>query len=800
MSKKLILLFALSTIPYLNAQTKAEQAIKTFEQKYHQEKIHLLLDKNSFVAGENVWFKSYVFDGYNTSAISTTLFVELYDRNKKQIIKKLVPLIDGEGSGSISLPASLKEDVYYLRAYTTWMANFNEDFQLIKPVAVYNPASPEKLTANPISGWTASIHPESGHLIDGINTKLAVRLQSTGSGPLDWEGYVVDSENPDIKIVTFKGLDQNVGLFSLTPKIEKKYQLIIQDKQGQKQNIALPEISSSGIYLRVTNDKDHVKYTLQTKNMPQDSRYYKILGTINNQLVYKAQVNKIIDGTEYSIPNNQLVNGILQLTVFDDKENVIASRLSFVQPQVLQIKKPELQSLSFNTSSRGKNSFAIPKDSDYSSYTVLVLDANTKSTEEDQSLLSSLWLTGDIVSNIASPAQYFTKNRNTEALDALLISEKWKRFDWKSIISGNYPTIKYQPENYLSYKGKINVQGKPAPDTYLNLIFDSGSGSKVFQIKSDHSGFFILNNLIFEDSMRFSYNLNSESKEPDQNYSVYFQPNFGFIPYQKNLPPTPYQLVQRSGDDKPSEEVTRSFTALTTQKMIDEKVTNIEEIKLKGEIRSKTKKLNNELSSLLFRSAREEVFDFVNDPKAITSTGIMQWLQGRVSSLRIDSKNGTYIPYLYNEPIQIYLDEMPVSPGQVSNMSSSEIALVKVIKGFFAGASGGGNGAIAIYTRRGSSSGKIIDRSQPSQLRQITLSGYDKEAPFESPIYDNEGFKKISKDTRSVLYWSPNQEAQPQESTPIQFYNNDDAKKYRIIIMGYDKTNETPLYYNEVLP
>ncbi len=216
--------------------------------------------------------------------------------------------------------------------------------------------------------------------------------------------------------------------------------------------------------------------------MPQDSRYYKILGTINNQLVYKAQVNKIIDGTEYSIPNNQLVNGILQLTVFDDKENVIASRLSFVQPQVLQIKKPELQSLSFNTSSRGKNSFAIPKDSDYSSYTVLVLDANTKSTEEDQSLLSSLWLTGDIVSNIASPAQYFTKNRNTEALDALLISEKWKRFDWKSIISGNYPTIKYQPENYLSYKGKINVQGKPAPDTYLNLIFDSGSGSKVFKL------------------------------------------------------------------------------------------------------------------------------------------------------------------------------------------------------------------------------------------------------------------------------------------------------------------------------
>lgn len=800
MSKKLILLLALSTTLCLNAQTKAEQAIKTFEQKYHQEKIHLLLDKNSFVAGENVWFKSYVFDGYNTSAISTTLFVELYDRNKKLISKKLVPLIDGEGSGSISLPASLKEDVYYIRAYTAWMANFNEDFQFIKPIAIYNPASPEKLILNPASSWTASIHPESGHLIDGINTKLAVRLQSAGTAPLDWDGYVVDSENPDVKIVTFKGFDQNVGLFSLTPKSGKKYQLVIQDKQGQKQNVALPEVSSSGIYLRVTNDKDHVKYTLQTKNTSQDSQYYKILGTINNQLVYKAQVNKIINETEYSIPNNQLVNGILQLTVFDDKENVIASRLSFVQPQILQIKQPQLQSLLFSNSSRGKNSFAIPKDADYSNYTVLIIDANTKSTEEDHSLLSSLWLTGDITSNIASPAQYFTKNRNIEALDALLISEKWKRFDWKSIISGYFPTIKYQPENYLSYKGKINIQGKPAPDTDLNLIFDSESGSKIFQIKSDQSGFFILNNLIFEDSMKFSYKLNSESKEPDHNYSVYFQPNFDFIPYQKNLPLTSCQLTQRSNDDPPSEEITRSFIALNTHKMINEKVTNIEEIKLRGEIRSKTKKLNNELSSPLFRSAREEVFDFINDPKAVTSTGIMQWLQGRVSSLRIDSKNGTYIPYLYNEPTQIYLDEMPVSPGQVSNMSSSEIALVKVIKGFFAGAPGGGNGAIAIYTRRGSSSGKTIDRNQPSQLRQISLSGYDKEVPFESPVYDNEAFRNISQDTRSVLYWSPNQEAQTQESTPVQFYNNDDAKKYRIIIMGYDKTNETPLYYNEVLP
>lgn len=796
MSKKLITLLAISTIYCLHAQTKAEEALKTFEQKYPQEKIHLLLDKSSYTAGENLWFKSFVFDGYTTSTISTTLFVELYDSNKNQISKKLIPLINGEGSGNISLAGSLKEDVYYIRAYTSWMANFNEDFQLIKPIVIYNPSSPEKLIANPTS-WAASAYPESGSFIDGITTKVAVRLQSNGTAPSEWEGYVVESDSPDTKITTFKGLDPNIGLFTITPKAGKKYQLIVQDKSGQKQNILLPEVSASGINLQVTSDKDHVKYTVKSKNLSQDSQYYTVLGTINNQLVYKAKINKINNETQYSISNNQLVSGILQLTVFDDKENVVSNRLAFVQPQLLQFKQPSLQAVSLKDTPRGRNSFDIPKDANYSNYTVLVLDANTKSTEEDQSLLSSLWLTGDITSSITNPAQYFTKTRNTEALDALLISEKWKRFEWKSIMTGNYPMIKYQPESYLSYKGKVNIQGKPAPNTEVNLIFGSEPGSRMSQIKSDNNGFLTLNNLVFEDSMKFFYQLNSEPKDLNNNYSVYFQPTSNFVPYKKNLPVSSYKLVQRPADDKPSNEVSRSLTALNAQKVISENITNIEEIKLKGEVKNKTKKLNDELSSPRFKSMNEQVFDFVNDSTMVTSTNILKWLQGRVAGLTIQMQRGSYTASLRGSEVGIYLDEMLVDPSQVDNISTSDIAMVKVIKGFFAGGfSGGGNGAIAIYSRRGASSDRIVS----SKLRQITLTGYDKEAPFESPDYGNEKFKGVAQDTRSVLYWNSFLEAQPEESSKVQFYNNDDAKKYKVIIMGYDKSNDTPLYYNEVLP
>ncbi|RMZ58412.1 hypothetical protein D1632_12380 [Chryseobacterium nematophagum] len=798
MPKKLLLFVALSTSPYFIAQDKAESALKTFAEKFPQEKIHIVLDKKNYLAGDNLWFKSFVFDGYSPSQISTSLFVELYDNNKKQIDKKLIPLLNGEGSGSFTLSENLKEDVYYVRAYTAWMTNFNEDFQSIQPIEIYNPSSPEKLTKDTISSWSASLYPESGTFIEGINTKFAVRIKSKGSYPTNWGGYIIDTEKPNNKLVTFKGLDENTGLFKFTSQSGKKYQLIVEDDKGKKQNIDLPSSSSSGIHLEVVSKAEAITFTLKSKNI-QEAQSYKILGTINNQLVYKARISS--SDQNYSIPTEKLVNGILQLTVFDEKENVIAQRLCFVQPELLKINKPSLQSLSFNESSRSSNSFTI-KGTEESSYTVLVLDGKSESSEDENSLLSSIWLTGDIHSEIYSPAQYFKKGSNPEALDALLLSEKWTRFDWKLLLSGNYPTIKYKPEPYISYKGKVSIQGKPAVNTDLNLVFEMPNhGTKFYQVKTDTNGFFNLNGLVFEDSIKFSYQLNEEKKVPKEQVQVFLQPNYSFIPYLGTLPASHFNLSKRLEKDQLPVEITRYVTTKSTSKIINEKITNIEEVKIKGQKKNLTKKLNAQLSGPLFKSGNESVFDFVNDNNGAQSyTNILQWLQGRVAGLSITLEQGSYIPRFRSNPIGIYLDEMPVDASSISSIPVSDIAMVKVIKGYFAGGfAGNTNGAIAIYTRRGGTTGPISDPIQSTQLKQITITGYDKEIPFPNPDYSNDSFKNISQDVRSVLYWNPYIEQQPNEPTTVQFYNNDDAKNYKIIIMGFDRNNDLPIYYNEIM-
>ena len=153
-------------------------------------------------------------------------------------------------------------------------------------------------------------------------------------------------------------------------------------------------------------------------------------------------------------------------------------------------------------------------------------------------------------------------------------------------------------------------------------------------------------------------------------------------------------------------------------------------------LKTPKEKLNEELSSPVFQSFNETVFDFVNeDQHAAGYMNILQWLEGRVAGLRIDLKDGAYVPIIRGTQVNIYVDEMQVEPEFMSGYSVSEIAMVKVIKGFFVGAFGGGSGsgfglgsgggsggAVCIYTKK---PGMRSVNSTPS-LNNNKLKGYDK--------------------------------------------------------------------------
>ena len=780
----------------LKAQDKIDKAIENLEHNYTQEKVYLLLDKDKYVVGDNIYFKSFVFNGYNRSKVSNTLFVELYDHNKNMVDKKTVFLKNGEGDGTFTLNEFLNEDIYFVRAYTAWMGNFPEEFNFMKKVPIYNPSSEQKLVLDKNVKWTANVFPESGTLIDNIATKVAVRVYSQGIPPANWSGYVIDSEKPAEKLATFKNFDQNVGTFTITPKNGRTYKAIIEDSKGVKQTIDLPAVSNSGINLQLTNDTKGINYKIKGNNLPQGLQGYSIVGTINNQMVYRANIKTTASDATSIIPTkvSNDETAVLNITIFDDKQNPVAQRLFFVNPKKLNLDEPTL-AISMNNEARAFNSFDIEPDADHTSYTVLVKDSQPSENKNENTILSAQWLTGDFTSPIFNPAQYFEKTANPEALDAILISEKWKRFDWESLFAGKAPEFIYKPQNNLSFQGKVTNNGRFLPNKNINLLLKTEKSDKSFvPAVTDDKGFIYLDNIYFDEPLTVSYYLNKDKKETSEsdNLNITFQASVNSIPLKNNLPATNYLLVKEAQADPSIAKLLQNKK--NRQALIDfEKETQIEEVKVVAKKVDKKAELDKELSSGRFSSINATVFDLVNDNQdAMSSQNILQWLQGRAAGLTFTmDQSGNLVPSIRGSQANLFLDEMPVDASMISSIPVSNIAMVKVLKD-------GGlvSNAVAIYTRRGNMVAE--EDKMKEKVNKLVLKGYDKSTEFELPDITGDAYKRITKDTRETLYWNPSLSEDGGLAPRAKFFNNDEAKNRQVIIISFDK-NDRLLYYNEIV-
>lgn len=120
----------LGFIPGISSMQALVESLENYNNKYVQEKVYLHTDKPYYASGDDIWFKAYVLNAKNLSFSpqSNLLYAELLDQ-KNQVRKRIrIPLTVGTGWGNFSLPDTLREGNYRIRAYTNWMRNFDPDY------------------------------------------------------------------------------------------------------------------------------------------------------------------------------------------------------------------------------------------------------------------------------------------------------------------------------------------------------------------------------------------------------------------------------------------------------------------------------------------------------------------------------------------------------------------------------------------------------------------------------------------------------------------------------------------------
>ena len=176
----LIFFFALLGSESVTAQkTSVVSELNTFLKKYPQAKPVLFLSHNRVIAGDSILFFAGMYDA--KGAVFTRrqiLNLELVDQQGKIVHRRNVLMADGTAESFLSIPESLRDGFYLLRAYTGFLRNYGEDSYSWNTIEVIR----ERLLQRNLTPPEISIHPEGGHLIAGVSNHLLLKYHGVPLG------------------------------------------------------------------------------------------------------------------------------------------------------------------------------------------------------------------------------------------------------------------------------------------------------------------------------------------------------------------------------------------------------------------------------------------------------------------------------------------------------------------------------------------------------------------------------------------------------------------------------------------
>lgn len=775
-------LLALLMLPFYSfaQQLSPEDALKQFA-KYPGERIYVQFDKDEYVAGETVHYKAWVFVKSSLSYVSTNLYIDWLDTQKKPVSSVALPLVGGVGEGSFKIPDDIPENIYWFRAYTGWMLNFGEAQQFIQPVIIYNPGSKMRLNA-PAAAWTATLQPESGLLLDGVETDVSVRLRSFTNLPGPWTGSLFDNSDTTSSIADFKSMNEEVGLFTIIPYFGKQYSVKITDAAGNSKIIALPAVQKQGAVLKIAEDDQGISFRISSRGLTDPLKGYKIIAHKQGELLYSATIQNPKEEVNGLIPVDASTKGLVHISLFDAKGNAVAERLCFANLQLCAVQEPAIDYGKLNKEAKTINEWKIPVDTlRAGSYAMLVEDAHTPAIANTHSIMGSYWLNGISIQPY-NAGWYFNAGNKAAAgaLDALLLGEKWSLFSWNELQKKTAAGITRFPDNYISYTGLVTQKSKPVTNEKITVLFQLKDSSRILtEVKTDSAGLFNLKSLYFFDTAKVFYHITNNKNAPVK-IDVDFKRIDNFTAYKGDLPATGFTLVPRSKNDSIPERVKDYTAALKHIQTIADGFKTMDAVVVKANIRSKTEALDRRLSSPMFRSPGETVFDFINEEQDLGGSTILEWLGGRVAGVMPDGTGGVTIR---GQKPAVYIDEFldDGEPSRLVGIPSTEIAMVKVIRNSYLIGTGG-TPVIAVYTKRPDMFAKE-DLNRPHVTAKL-LPGYTAADIFKPLSYGKSMTSRTGYDTRTLLYWNSNITAENNEAV-ISFYNNDISKKLHLLVMGF---------------
>lgn len=373
--------------------------------------------------------------------------------------------------------------------------------------------------------------PEGGDMVNHIPSRVAFKaLGGDGLGKAV-SGYI--SDDSDTSIVPIRTSHAGMGVFELTPLAGYHYTAHLATEDGPDLLVKLPEAKESGTVLRVLNEQEYLRVRIRSSQNLVGKKMTLVVQS--GDQVYGQSSGIIEEGAlDIRIPKASLPTGISRITVFIGSGIPLAERLVFIDHRdrlgidlktdqeiyhtgdqaVLELAtktpdgKPVLASLSVSVTDQSRVPF---------------------NEEEETTILSNLLLSSELKGYIEKPNYYFIDNDSVRVhqLDILMMTQGWRRFEWKEILSGTLPDFRFKPETGLSVSGQVSsILGEPSDSAKVNLIIP-GSGRPLSTV-ADSKGEFRFDSLDFEDNTGMILQAHNKKGRPNVQISLHPTPPLGY--------------------------------------------------------------------------------------------------------------------------------------------------------------------------------------------------------------------------------------------------------------------------------
>lgn len=781
-------------VPALKAQ-QIENSINLYGTNFPQEKIYIHFDRETYLPGETIWFKAYLFEENLPAERSTNFYAALYDEKGRLLKQSVNPIFNSTADGYFNIPDSLKSTQLVCRAYTAWMMNFDTTALFTRTIRLHSNSS--KTQAENIAKTVSlSFFPEGGDVIDGTRNTVAFKANYNNGLPFAVNGVIKRQETGEV-LMPLQAVHDGMGRFDIDIEPGNKYYAEWMDHGGNKMQTWLPDARTAGLSLKLTVQKEKLFYNVINKT-GSDSLH--ILMYMYQKIFYRTSI-AVKNGEPFTgmVPVNTLPSGVMQLTVFDAGWQPVAERVAFINNDNFSV-NATLNSTAISMQKRGKNELEIlVADTIPANMSLSITDAEMNGEETGNTIISGLLLKGDIRGYVHNPAYYFTNNTDAglkAKLDLVMLTNGWRRYHWADMMVQKTPVIKYPVDEYLGVYGQIGkeVQEKMDKDEQVNLIVKTIDSTNTFYaVKPDKSGLLKQTGLVFYDTARiyFSFNKNKENNKQIafSKYNFTYPVSNSISNYQEILAPDPAGTVYN-----PNTSLFQYYSSNNgIKKFNNEKTLEGVVVKANGWRNWKNDplvKMDEKYASGIFSGgATGYSYDVVHDEKAWTKLDIYNYIRSAMPQIRIGNFNlaaGRSLT-LYGKTVLIYIDEHEMTTSELESLSLSQVAYIKLIPNFMgrgpeAGGGTGINPALSVYTRKGDD---LIDRRPTDKdLGVVKIAGYTPLKEFYSPDYSQTN-ATTGTDARTTLLWMPYILTNAaNRKVPVIFYNNDFTRKFRIVLEG----------------